>query len=74
MTPATRRSGCGLDFVDGRFTAELKAAESLAEQRVAFCPDVVDQDPSLGLLPRDQQISRLARDLETTRTFGLWWD
>ena len=33
-----------------------------------------DQDPSLGLLPRPQQISRLARHLEATRTFGLWWD
>jgi ankyrin repeat protein len=67
-------AGCGLDFVDGRFTAEVKEAESLAEQMITFCPDVADQNPSLGLLPRDQQIVRLARDLETTRTFALWWD
>ena len=67
-------AGCGFDFVDGRFTADVKDAESLAEQLITFCPDAADQNPSLGLLPRDQQIVRLARDLETTRTFGLWWD
>ena len=67
-------AGSGFDFVEGRFTGEVKDAESLAEQMIAFCPDAADQNPSLGLLPRDQQIARLARDLESTRTFFLWWD
>ena len=68
-------AGCGLDFVDGRFSGEVSEAESLAAQLVAFCPDVADQAPSsLSQLPRDQQVAMLARDLETTRRFALWWD
>jgi ankyrin repeat protein len=68
-------AGCGLDFVDGRFTGQVKNAEFLAAHMITFCPDVVDQASfSLSRLPRDQQIVRLARDLETTRAFGLWWD
>lgn len=67
--------GCGPDFVDGRFTGEVEDAESLAERMITFCPDVTDQaSSSLSQLPRDRQILTLARELEATRTFALWWD
>ena len=68
-------AGCGLDFVDGRFSGAVADAEELAQRMIAFCPDVVDQaDAVLRAGSRAEQASALARELSTSRSFGLWWD
>jgi ankyrin repeat protein len=68
-------SGCGFDFLDGRFVGPVSDAERLAERMIAFCPDMVDQaDFALSSLSRPQQIVALAQDLSTSRSFGFWWD
>ena len=68
-------TGCGLDFVDGRFDGAVNDARELAERMIAFCPDVADQGYAvLRGGTRADQAAALAEDLSSSRTFGLWWD
>ena len=68
-------TGCGFDFLDGRFSAPVKNAEPLAERMIAFCPDMVDQaDAPLHSLSRPAQVVALARQLSESGWFGFWWD
>lgn len=68
-------AGCGLDFLDGRFSAPVKNADALAERMIAFCPDMVDQAQfSIHSLTRPAQIKALAAELTKTGWFGFWWD
>ncbi|MBP9902761.1 MAG: DUF4253 domain-containing protein [Verrucomicrobia bacterium] len=59
-------SGIGHDFLEGRFTTELKDVNSLAKDIYKFCPDVVDQGT--------ETVGRLAAALKRMRRLFLWWD
>jgi hypothetical protein len=58
--------GIGHDFLEGRFTTELKDANALAKDIYEFCPDVVDQGT--------ETIKRLSAELKKTKRLFLWWD
>lgn len=57
-----RLTGCGFDWLAGRFLGEVQGALALAEEMIAFCPDV--EGPA----------AELAAELESTRRLYFWWD
>ena len=59
-------TGVGLDFVEARFTSELRDPDALARRVHAFCPDVVRQGT--------RTVAALAREIRETRTLYCWWD
>ena len=59
-------TGCGEDFVAGRFVKPIRNPLQLAESIYKFCPDVVEQGSG--------STSRLADELARTQRFLLWWD
>jgi hypothetical protein len=68
-------TGCGHDFLHGRFTGPIANAEDVARRMIEFCPDMVDQaDASMRRRSRPEQIVALARELSTDRAFSFWWD
>jgi hypothetical protein len=59
-------TGCGMDFMSGRFKAKLKNPEAMAKAMYAFCPDIVDQGTGSE--------EALRQELEKTNEFYFWWD
>jgi ankyrin repeat protein len=60
-------TGCGFDFLAGRFRAPLgDAAVFLASRMLAFCPDL------RGVHPKPA--AALADDLQRRNAFYFWWD
>jgi ankyrin repeat protein len=59
-------TGAGWDWLEGRFTTEIKSSRKLAHQLYEFCPDIVDQ--GVG------SVKDLARLLEKDGYFFFWWD
>jgi hypothetical protein len=59
-------TGCGRDFLAGRFLNPVKNANKLAKSIHEFCPDIVDQGCGT--------VTRLADELERTQRFTFWWD
>jgi cytohesin len=59
-------TGCGFDFLAGKFLQPVADAPDLAERMFAFCPDIVDQGTGT--------VEGLARELEQRRDFFFWWD
>jgi len=70
-----RLSGCGFDFLQGRFVGPVKDAEALAARMIAFCPDIADQaHASIRLQSRPAQARAIAEDMTKTGWFWFWWD
>ena len=59
-------TGCGSDFLLGRFLGTVRQADEWAEKMVAFCPDLDDGTPDA--------VRRLAVELEQSGWFAFWWD
>jgi ankyrin repeat protein len=59
-------TGCGHDFLAGRFLSPIRDGSQLAMKMFAFCPDIVDQGCG--------SVDALAREIERTQRFCLWWD
>ena len=59
-------TGCGMDFLFGRFVSAVKDPEELARNMIAFCPDLDDGNPD--------PVNRLARETSEFRWFYFWWD
>jgi ankyrin repeat protein len=60
-------TGCGHDFVGGRFLGPLQETAELAEQMIRFCPDLVDGEEICSA-------ADVAAGLEAERDFFFWWD
>lgn len=59
-------TGCGLDFLSGRFITKLSDADAMARRMYAFCPDIVAQGTG--------SVDSLAKELRKTNEFYFWWD
>ncbi len=59
-------TGCGRDFLSGRFVSKLPDADAMAKRMYAFCPDIVDQGTG--------SVEDLAKELRKTNEFYFWWD
>jgi ankyrin repeat protein len=59
-------TGCGHDFLAGRFLSPPRNTLELANRIYDFCPDVVEQGCGT--------VSSLAYELARTQRFVLWWD
>jgi hypothetical protein len=59
-------TGCGFDFLSGRFIEKISDADQMARRMYAFCPDIVDQGTGT--------IERLASELRKTNELYFWWD
>ncbi len=59
-------TGASWDWLEGRFTTEIKNFRKLAHKLYEFCPDIVDQGAGT--------VKDLARSLEKDGYFFLWWD
>ena len=59
-------TGCGMDFLFGRFVSAVTDPEALATGMIAFCPDLDDGKPDAE--------GRLAREISELRWFYFWWD
>ena len=59
-------TGIAFDWVEGRFTNEIRDAAALARRFNAFCPDIVEQGTGT--------VEALARELERSRHLYCWWD
>jgi Domain of unknown function (DUF4253)/Ankyrin repeats (3 copies) len=59
-------TGCGHDFLAGRFLSPVKNVDKLATAIYRFCPDIVDQGCGT--------VARLAQELERSQEFVFWWD
>jgi hypothetical protein len=59
-------TGCGFDFLSGRFKDRLSDPASMAERMYQFCPDIVDQGTG--------SVEYLAKELERTNALYFWWD
>jgi hypothetical protein len=59
-------TGCGRDFLEGRFTEKLTDAAALAKKMYAFCPDIVDQGT--------ESVDALAEEIQKVNGFFFWWD
>jgi len=70
-----RLSGCGFDFLQGRFVGPIEDAEAVAARMIAFCPDIADQaHASIRLQPRPAQARAIAEEMRKTGWFFFWWD
>ncbi len=59
-------TGCGHDYLEGRFLEPVRHAAPLARRMYQFCPDIVEQGCG--------SVRRLAELLEQTGQFCFWWD
>jgi hypothetical protein len=59
-------TGCGRDFLSGRFVSKLPDADAMAKRMYAFCPDIVDQGTG--------SVEALAKELRKTNELYFWWD
>ena len=59
-------TGIGFDWVEGRFTTDLRDAAALARRFYSFCPDIVDQGT--------ETIAALVDELRRSRHLYCWWD
>ncbi len=59
-------TGCGFDFLSGRFKDRLVDPEGMAERMYKFCPDIVDQGTG--------SVRELANELKRTNGLYFWWD
>ncbi|HUL04944.1 MAG TPA: ankyrin repeat domain-containing protein [Candidatus Acidoferrum sp.] len=70
-----RLSGCGFDFLQGRFIGPIKDAEALAARMIEFCPDIADQaHASIRMQSRPAQARAIAEEMSKTGWFFFWWD
>ena len=59
-------TGIGFDWVEGRFTTDLRDPAALARRFYSFCPDIVDQGT--------ETIAALVDELRRSRHLYCWWD
>jgi hypothetical protein len=59
-------TGCGQDFMSGRFIGSLADADAMAKRMYAFCPDIVDQGTG--------SVEALAKELRDRNELYFWWD
>jgi Domain of unknown function (DUF4253) len=59
-------TGIGFDWIEGRFTTDLRDPAALARRFYSFCPDIVDQGT--------ETISALVDELRRSRHLYCWWD
>ena len=59
-------TGCGFDFLSGRFETKLPDPAAMARRMYAFCPDIVDQGTG--------SVEALAKELRRTNELYFWWD
>ena len=59
-------TGCGFDFLLGRFLGTFEQADDWAAKMLVFCPDLDDGTPDCA--------ARLAREIEQSGWFAFWWD
>jgi hypothetical protein len=59
-------TGCGMDFMSGRFCAKIKDPNAMAKRMYKFCPDIVDQGTETE--------KNLGDELGKNNEFFFWWD
>lgn len=59
-------TGCGFDFLSGRFKSKIADPRALARRMYEFCPDIVDQGTG--------SVEALADELARTNELYFWWD
>jgi hypothetical protein len=59
-------TGCGQDFLAGKFLRPVADAPKLARRMYSFCRDIVDQGT--------QTVPALAQELRDSQAFFFWWD
>lgn len=59
-------TGIGFDWVEGRFTTDVRDPAALARRFYSFCPDIVDQGT--------ETIAALVDELRRSRHLYCWWD
>lgn len=60
-------TGCGHDFVSGRFEPPVASAATLGERLAEFCPDLIDGDEI-------ESAEALAAEIQKEQELFLWWD
>jgi len=59
-------TGCGVDFLSGRFKSKVADPKALARSMYEFCPDIVDQGTG--------SLEALAGELARNKELYFWWD
>lgn len=59
-------TGIGFDWIEGRFTTDLRDPATLARRFYSFCPDIVDQGT--------ETMTALVDELRRSRQLYCWWD
>jgi hypothetical protein len=59
-------TGCGFDFLSGRFKSKVADPKALAKSMYEFCPDIVDQGTG--------SLEALADELAQKNELYFWWD
>jgi hypothetical protein len=59
-------TGCGFDFLSGRFKDKVADPKALAKAMYDFCPDIVDQGTG--------SLEALADELAKSNELFFWWD
>ena len=59
-------TGCGKDFLEGKFIELLHDPGALAKRMYTFCPDIVDQGT--------RTVDNLAKEIKETNSLYFWWD